>query len=190
MWEVVSTAECRRVTGKGPISVRWVCTNKGDMEHPNVRCRLVARQIRHPGTDSVFAPTPPLEALRTVISCAVTQFEGEPKKTWLPTSPERMQLSFVDISRAYFNAHVDPSEPTFVELPPEAGAAPGTCGRLLRHMYGTQKAAEGWQDEYSCTLRELGFVQGRASPCLFSHKARGLVTSVHGDDFTTAGPKH
>ena len=56
-------------------------------------------------------------------------------------------------------------------------------------MYGTQKAAEGWQEEYSCTLRELGFTQGRASPCLFYYKQRGLVTSVHGEDFTMAGPK-
>ena len=169
--------------------MRWVCTNKGDHDKPNVRCRLVARQIRRAGTDFVFAPTPPLEALRTVLSCAVTQFEGEPEKTWEPTSPDRNQLSFVDISRAYFNAFVDPSEPTFVELPAEAGAPAGTCARLRRHMYGTQKAAEGWQDEYSCSLRELGFTQGRASPCLFYHRERGLVTSVHGDDFTTAGTK-
>ena len=58
VWEYVSIAECRRLTGRAPISVRWVCTNKGDHAHPNVRCRLVARQIRHPGTDSVCATTP------------------------------------------------------------------------------------------------------------------------------------
>ena len=71
-----------------------------------------------------------------------------------------MQLSFVDISRAHPNACVDPDEPTLVQLPPEAGPPPGTCGRLRRHMYGTQKAAKWWQEEYSCTLRELGFTQG------------------------------
>ena len=31
--------------------------------------------------------------------------------------------------------------------------------------------------------------QGQACPCLFLHKARGLAISVHGDDFTTCGPK-
>ena len=35
----------------------------------------------------------------------------------------------------------------------------------------------------------MGFVQWRASPCIFHHPSKGLVTSVHGDDFTTAGPK-
>ena len=57
-------------------------------------------------------------------------------------------------------------------------------------MYGTHKAAEGWQEECSCTLRELGFTQGRASPRLFYHADRGLVTSVRGRDSTTVGPKH
>ena len=56
-------------------------------------------------------------------------------------------------------------------------------------MYGTRGAAEGWQDEYSTTLIDMGFVQGAASPCVFSHPKRGIVVSVHGDDFTAAGAK-
>ena len=59
----------------------------------------------------------------------------------------------------------------------------------MRHMYGTQKAADGWQHEYSSKLVEMGFTQGLASPCVFFHRERRLVCSVHGDDFTTAGPK-
>ena len=38
-------------------------------------------------------------------------------------------------------------------------------------------------------MREIGFVQGKASPCIFHHPTRGMVCSVHGDDFTTAGTK-
>ena len=117
----------------------------------------MAREIRTPGQEAIFAPTPPLEALRTVLCCAVTQFIGDRRKTWEPQSDEWMQVSLVDISRAYFNAHVDPAQPTYVEFPPEMGAPPGTCAKLPRHMYGTRKAAEGWQEEYACTLRDLGF---------------------------------
>ena len=36
---------------------------------------------------------------------------------------------------------------------------------------------------------EAGFVQGLASPCVFHHPTRGVAVSVHGDDFTAAGPK-
>ena len=67
-------------TVRKPISVRWVETNKGDDAQPNVRSRLVAREIRMPGEDAVFAPTPPLESLRMVLSYAVTNFEGEKDK--------------------------------------------------------------------------------------------------------------
>jgi len=56
-------------------------------------------------------------------------------------------------------------------------------------MYGTLRAADGWQEEYSCTLIELGFVQGLTSPCVFQHPTWGLVCAVHGDDFITRGSK-
>ena len=56
-------------------------------------------------------------------------------------------------------------------------------------MYGTRRAAEGWQEEYSSFLRGLGFVQGSASACVFRHPERHVVVSVHGDDFTASGAK-
>ena len=59
VWEKRPIAEARRVTGKPPITVRWVDVNKGDNTCPNVRSRLVARQIRQAGEDAIFAPTPP-----------------------------------------------------------------------------------------------------------------------------------
>ena len=74
-------------------------------------------------------------------------------------------------------------------LPTEDPEHGSTCGLLLKHMYGTQAAADGWQQEYSQTMRDLGFQQGLASPCVFWHPARSLASSVHGDDFTTAGGK-
>ena len=55
-------------TGKRPIGVRWVDVNKGDDDDPNYRSRLVAKDIRKKGEDAIFAPTPPLESLRAVLS--------------------------------------------------------------------------------------------------------------------------
>ena len=59
----------------------------------------------------------------------------------------------------------------------------------VKHMYGTLAAADGWQQEYSSTMIPLGFKQGVACPCVLWHESRSLVSSVHGDDFTTAGSK-
>ena len=165
LWVKRSVDECWKRTGRPPVTVRWVETNKGDDVTPNIRSRLVARQIRGPGQEAVFAPTPPLEALRTVLSLAATDLPGCAKRCRDPQSEERCQVSFVDISRAYFNAATDPNDPCYVALPredPDFGK--DLCGLLLRHMYGTQKAAEGWQCEYSSFLVELGFQAGRCVP--------------------------
>lgn len=164
--------------------------DKGDDVTPNIRSRLVARQIRGPGEESTFAPTPPLETLRSIISMAATDFEGQPVHCRDPDSEDRTQVSAVDISRAYFNASTEGGPPTYVQLPAEdPDSARGMCGFLLKHMYGTQAAADGWQQEYAGYMREIGFVQGAASPCVFMHPERWLMVSVHGDDFTPCGSK-
>ena len=170
--------------------MRWVDVNKGDDINPNYRSRLVARQMKALDNSgaSYFAPAPPLEALRSVISLAMTRC-GHHQPDWDPMSPHRTQPSLIDVKRAYFNAKIDPREPpTYVRLPEEDPDASTMCGRLLRHMYGTRPAADGWQEEYSTMLVDLGFRQGKASPNVFYHPERNVATSVHGDDFTSEGP--
>ena len=104
-------------------------------------------------------------------------------------SERRTQISAVAVSRAYFNAATDNDKQTYVMLPPEDLDHKDKCGLLRKHMYGTRAAADGWQQEYSGFLRSIGFRQGVACPCLFVNSDRQLAVSVHGDDFTTAGPK-
>ena len=96
VWEKVPRSEALARTGKRPISVRWIDVNKGDDDDPKLRSRLVAREIRKPGEDPIFAPTPPLESLRTILSLAATDFKGVPSKVRDPRSPDRIQVSFID----------------------------------------------------------------------------------------------
>ena len=191
VWYLRPRTEAYQKTGRSPITVKWIDVNKGDDENPNYRSRLVAREIRLPGEDPLFAPTPPLEALRTVLSLAVTDLEGVPRHDRRGDSEMRTQISVIDISRAYFNAVKDPeADPAYVALPKEhPGHSQGLCGLLRVHMYGTRPAADGWHGEYSKFLMSLGFTMGDASACVFRHVKKRLVTSVHGDDFTTSGPK-
>ncbi len=190
VWELRPAGECRRVTGRPPITVRWVIVNKGDDNDPNYRARLVARQMRHQGVESIFAPTPPLEAIRTVLSLAASQLPGDDPLSRDPASEDRVQISFLDISRAYFNAPTDPDHPTYVELPREHPEHGVKVALLRKHMYGTLRAADGRQEECSCTsVEKLGFVHGLTGPCVFHHRERNLVCAVHGDDFTTRGAK-
>ena len=38
--------ECLEVTGKKPMPIRWVDTNKGDDENPEYRSRIVAKDLK------------------------------------------------------------------------------------------------------------------------------------------------
>ena len=77
VWKKVSTQEAWRISGRPPITHRRVDVNKGDGQHPDMTSRLVARQIRGAHEDPMFAPTPPSEALGTVLSYAATDIDGE-----------------------------------------------------------------------------------------------------------------
>ena len=136
--------------------MRWVEVNKGDHLNPKMQSRLVAREIRLKGEEAIVAPTPPFELLTMVLSHETTQFPNVRKKVWDGDSPDRQMIYFMDISRASFNAKVDEDDPAYVELPPEIDAPPGMCTLLTRHMYGTLRAADGWQSEYSGSLIDFG----------------------------------
>ena len=171
--------------------MRWVDVNKGDELNPKYRSRLVARQLK--ATDksnaTYFAPTPPLESLRSILMMAASNI-GNWRTCREKACEDRTQILILDIARAYFNAKIDEGQHTYVALPPEDPDSGVLSAELLRHMYGTRAAANGWQEEYSSTfVSVLGFAQGVSSPCVFRHEERGIVLNVHGDDFTATGPK-
>ena len=146
-------------------------------------------EFRQPWEASIFAPTPPLEALRAILSLAATDVVGRKKHDRRGDSVRRTQVSIIDIKRAYFNAVIEDGKPVFVELPDEdPDKAKGMCAQNRVHMYGTRSAGEGWHNDYSRHLTEsMGFVKGAASSCVFRHIERDIVSSVYGDDFTTTG---
>ena len=170
VWEKRPRAEALARTGKAPISVRWIDTNKGDDDAPNYRSRLVAREIRRRGKIPIFAPAPPLESFRAVVSLAATAVAGPPKHERNPRSQHRTQLSVIDISRAYFCAATGPEDPTYVESQIEDPEHGVVVVRLLKHMCGTRKARDGWHEEISGTLTsKLGFPKEVPSACIFRH---------------------
>ena len=65
------------------IKTRWIDVNKGDAQSPNYRSRLVGKEFKTYADDSLYASTPPLEALRLVMSRAATTDRGS---SWSTTS--------------------------------------------------------------------------------------------------------
>ena len=97
-------------------------------------------------------------------------------------------LMYADVSRAYFYAPA--KRPVYVKLPEEDYEAgdEGRCGKLLMSMYGTRDAALNWSLEYSKTLTEAGYTQGKSNSCLFHNADLDVAVMVHGDDFIGVGP--
>jgi len=160
VFEKVSVEECWKETGKRPIGVRWIDCNKGDAVHPNFRSRLVAKEIKKDSRIDLFAATPPLEPKNILFSLAVTEGCGYDRGS----RDDGVKLEFIDIRKAYFNAPA--RRAVYVELPTEI-SEPGTCGRLLKSLYGTRDAAQNWEVEYSRFMESIGFVRGASTPCAF-----------------------
>ena len=72
MYLKVPIEECYQVTGKGPLGLKWIDINKGDDEFEQYKSRLVAKEIKFDKREDLFAPTPPLESIKILLSLAVT----------------------------------------------------------------------------------------------------------------------
>ena len=148
-------------TGGKIVGTKWIDVNNGDIENPNIRCRLVGKEFKTTPDDALYASTPPLEALRMILSRAAT----------IDAGGEQREIMVNDVSRAYFYAKC--TRCMYIELPeedPEYGT--GKVGKIRLCLYGTRDAAQNWEEEYIGFMKEIGFDSGRASPCLFHHKDR------------------
>ena len=158
--------------GKKVITVRWIDINKGDAVDTNYRSRLVAREIKTDVRPDLFAATPPLEAMKLILSLLTSGNKGE-------------KLMVNDDSRAFFCAPA--RRQVFVELPTEDPDHGSVIGELNYSMYGTRDAAQNWGEECAETMVHAGFKRGLASPCTFYHPTRQIRTYIHGDDYVPVG---
>ena len=96
VWEYRTIEQCYQDTGRAPLGVRWVDTDKGYPSRPDYRSRLVVQETRARSTiaaddvGAIFAATPPLECLRILCSTVMSSDPAEGRV-----------LRFLDISRAH-----------------------------------------------------------------------------------------
>ena len=179
VWIKITRAEAKR-RGWKIIKTRWIDINKGDSNHPIHRSRFVAKEFNDCESEGLFAGTPPLEALRLILSRAATRRQ------------ERLQYSTIminDVSRAFFEAPIGRN--VCIELPEEdleeGDHQQDLVGLLRQSLYGTRDAAANFQKEVKKFMTRIGFKVGHYNPCTYRHAHRDLRTFVHGDDFVTEG---
>ena len=183
IYDIVPRAQAYERTGKAPIPLKWVDTNKGDHSNPNVRSRLVVKEIKAKakgtkdelGPQEVFSSMPPLEAFMSLVALFVAFV------------PKGYKLAFFDISRAHFMGKAQ--RELYVELESEDKEKYGSdkCGLLQRSMYGTQDASQIWQKDYTELLRSDSFECGVSNGAVFYKASTDTRVMVHGDDFAVCG---
>ena len=95
---------------------------KGMPGKPNIRARWVAKDFKTDAKPELYAPTPPLEALKMVLSEIAT------------SERVREVVALVDVRKAYF--HAPSRRIVFLELPPRTIG----CGLLQHRLYGARDA--------------------------------------------------
>ena len=121
----------------------------------------------------LYASTPPLEALRWLLSEAATVGPGE---------EEEKVILLPDVSRAFFEAPV--RRKVAVRLPEEAITKEerdrGTVGILKMSLYGTRDTAAKFQVDVAKAMKEACFEQATFNASLFYNPSTNTRTLVLG----------
>ena len=121
VWETATPEQAQLDQDSTIVGGRFGMCTKCESENPRsalpVRCDRINRDGE--ATAAFYAATPPLEAIRLLCS----QFAHQRRR-----GRDKLKLSFIDVTKAYFNA--TPKRSLYVRVPKEMGMAPGTFGKI------------------------------------------------------------
>ena len=175
VYRVVTRESMKRDEEGKMISIKWAITKKKTRAS---KCQGTSREFNTGDKrDELFAGTPGLMAMRTVISRAMTRCENGAKRS----------IMLADVKTAFL--YGDARRSLYVELPSEdpLPASGRYVGKLERAMYGTRDAPMIWQDHLRKTLLDMKFKEFVAHPWVFQHEARDILLCVHVDDLLCTG---
>jgi hypothetical protein len=171
--------ECWQMTGKAPVTTKFVRVNKGKKQDPDVRARLCGRDFKVKGErDDLFAAMPPLEAKKMLFRQAIRS-----KRMWKDRRWQAYKILLIDVKKAHLNGEVPEDVRAYVKLPD------GKCWRLKRWLYGMRPAASAWEEDFTKKMEKAGYKAGEAASTVFYNKETEGRCVVHGDDFTFVAPE-
>ena len=157
---------------------RWVDINKGDDKKRNYRSRVVAQEFNDGSqmVEDLFAGTPPLEAVKMLLSEASTVEEAD---------VGTRVVIVADVKKTFYEALA--KRRICMEVPEEDKSdedkTQDVVGELMLAMPGTRDAANSWQEEVARWAKGLGFERGKWNPCIYWHVRKNIQMLIHGDDF-------
>lgn len=143
--------------GKNIVGSKWVFKHKRDAKGEITRCkaRLVAQGYsQKPGVDydEVFSPVAKYSSIRTVLAIA-NQLD--------------LNLHQMDVKTAFLNGDLE--EEIFVKQPEGFidKKHPNKVCRLRKRLYGLKQSARCWNKTIDKYLKESGYIQNDADPCIY-----------------------
>jgi hypothetical protein len=137
------------------------------------RERLVLMQIAYDVREDVQANTPPIKAIRCVVSVTATKSRTR-------------QIAIYDVSVAFFHAKFLEGEELFARAP--AGInPPGKIMRIKGAMYGSRRAGQLWQERIYEDFEAAGFEAVVVAANLLHHPGDDIDVAAYGDDFVVSG---
>ena len=158
------------------VTSKWVFTTKYNIDGSlnRLKARLVARGFsQRYGVDyeDTFAPTMRHDTLRMFLA-VVTMLN--------------LECHQVDVNNAFTESYLN--EKIYMAPPPGVDVSPGQALEIKRSLYGLKQAARDWNKNCISRLKELGFTQSEADPCLLTHTERQIILLVYVDDIPFAAP--
>ena len=148
------------------VGTRMVLVNKGTVEAPRVKARLVAQEFKTSEMkDELFAGTPGLGAIRFILS------ETASNRT------EATRLMLMDVTGAFLYGYM--RRRVYIELPPEEPKGKNVVGRLVKALYGLRDAPLIWKAHLTQSLKKAGIEECDVMPGIFRHRSRGILVAVH-----------
>ena len=142
-----------------------------------VRSRFVAMEVAYEVRYDTFAGTPPLKAIKILLSLAASTQSDDGKY--------RHQIGLHDCSVAFFHADMD--ELIYV-IPPPGEDNPNVGWKLIKALYGICRASLLLGDFTANTMMEHGSFRRIPIAAQSFHQPEWKVTTlVHGDDFISDG---
>ena len=155
--------------GTKTIGSRWVFKIKTeDGKVTRFKARLVAQgfsQVEGVDFTDTWAPTLSYSMLRLILVWGL--------ENGFPTH-------HLDVKTAFLIPTLPAEERVFMRLPRNTGSVQGKALLLLKSIYGLRQASRLWSEEFTSTLKDLGFEKVPGNPCLFMMIVKGKIVALLG----------
>lgn len=155
-WEVCKTPPIEKKVLPSGIILKLKRNSTGN--HARCKCHLVSRGNFQDDILSyleLYAPVACIELVRIIITIAVIF-------GWA--------IHQVDVKGSFLNAKLPMGEEIYLRLPTVPGLKhlSGKVVRLIKSLYGVQKAPKVWYDHSFSAVSKLGFQRAQSSDCFFT----------------------